>query len=219
MTEAAGRALVIQAPGRVVFVESAVPSPAHGEVVIDVHAVGVCGSDRELWCGTRPEGFVRYPIVPGHEWSGTVRAIGAGVDRALLGRAVVGEGFRNCQTCRACRAGNATLCESDYAETGFTEPGAMADTLTLPARLVHVLPEGSDLTAAALLEPAACAAAAAAAAEVLPGDRVAVVGIGTLGALTLQLLAARSPGTLTAVGLHEAHRARAERCGATSYTT
>lgn len=69
----------------------------------------------------------------------------------------------------------------------------MAATLTLPARLLHVLPDDADLTAAALLEPAACVAAATLKADARPGERVAVVGAGTLGMLAVQFLAANSP--------------------------
>lgn len=194
-------------------------APLPGEARVRVHAVGVCGSDRELYRGTRPADYVRYPVIPGHEWSGTVDDVGDGVPAALVGRKVVGEGFRNCQMCERCHEGESTLCTAGYDETGFTVPGAMAPTLTLPARLLHPLPDDADLTAAALLEPAACAAAAALCAGVRPGARVAVVGTGTLGLLTLQLLAALSPAQLSAVGRHPEHRARALACGATDHRT
>src|SRR5690606_41244806 len=115
---------------------------------------GLCGSARELYRGGRPVGYVRYPLTRGHAWSGAVERVGSGVPAALLGRKVVGEGFRNCQVCDRCHAGEGTLCTAGYEETGFTEPGAMAPTLTLPARLLHVLPDDADLTAAALLAPA-----------------------------------------------------------------
>jgi D-arabinose 1-dehydrogenase-like Zn-dependent alcohol dehydrogenase len=98
-----------------------------------------------------PAPFVRYPVVPGHEWSGTVEAVGVGADNALVGRPVVREGFRWCRTCRACPRGDTTLCEAAYEETGFTHPGAWSDYLTLAAHLLHVLPEDADLRAAALL--------------------------------------------------------------------
>lgn len=89
-----------------------------------VHAAGICGSDREVYQGNRPEGYVRYPLTPGHEWSGTVERVGAGVPGSLVGRKVVGEGFRNCQVCDRCHAGETTLCTAGYEETGFTQPGA-----------------------------------------------------------------------------------------------
>lgn len=213
----AGTALVIERPGAFRLTEHTPTAPGPEEALVRVHAVGICGSDREVYQGTRPAGYVRYPLTPGHEWSGVVEAVGSGVTDSLVGRKVVGEGFRNCQVCDRCREGETTLCEAAYEETGFTQPGAMATTLTLPARLLHVLPDHADLDCAALLEPAACVAAAALRAEVRPGDRVAVVGMGTLGLLTAQLLAASSPAELLGVGRLPEHRARAEACGATSY--
>nr|WP_237549402.1 alcohol dehydrogenase catalytic domain-containing protein [Streptomyces sp. SID4950] len=193
--------------------------PDAGEALVRVHAVGICGSDREVYQGNRPEGYVRYPLTPGHEWSGTVAEVGAGVPAALVGRKVVGEGFRNCQVCDRCHAGETTLCTAGYEETGFTRPGAMATTLTLPARLLHVLPDGADLTAAALLEPAACVAAAAIKANARPGERVAVVGTGTLGMFATQFLRAGSPAELLVVGTRPDRAELSRSFGATDFRT
>ncbi|MER7398901.1 alcohol dehydrogenase catalytic domain-containing protein, partial [Streptomyces sp. NPDC000151] len=214
-----GRALVLDAPGAYRIVDAAPADPGPGEARIRVHASGVCGSDRELYQGTRPAGYVRYPVIPGHEWSGTVEAVGEGVPEALIGRKTVGEGFRNCQVCARCHAGETTLCTAGYEETGFTQPGAMADTLLLPARLLHPLADGADLTAAALLEPAACVAAAALKAEARPGERVAVVGTGTLGMIAVQFLAAASPAELLVVGIGRDREKLAYDFGATSFRT
>ncbi|MFJ9035979.1 zinc-binding dehydrogenase [Streptomyces sp. NPDC102406] len=210
-------AVVVEAPGehRIVAHEPVAPGP--GEARVRVHAVGICGSDREVYQGNRPEGYVRYPLTPGHEWSGVVDAVGDGVPGGLVGRKVVGEGFRNCQVCDRCHAGETTLCTAGYEETGFTRPGAMAATLTLPARLLHVLPDDADLTAAALLEPAACIAAAAIKAEALPGQRVAVVGTGTLGMFAVQFLAANSPSELLVVGTRDERAALSRQFGATDF--
>ncbi|MFD4787135.1 zinc-binding dehydrogenase [Streptomyces sp. NPDC058459] len=209
--------VVVRAPGAHRLEPHTPRTPGPGEALVAVHAVGVCGSDRELYRGNRPPEYVRYPVVPGHEWSGTVREVGAGVPAELVGRKVAGEGFRNCQVCARCHAGDTTLCEAGYDETGFTRPGAMAPTLTLPARLLHPLPDDADLTAAALLEPAACVAAAALLADVRPGERVAVVGTGTLGMLAVRFLAAVSPAGLLVVGLDREREQLAEEFGATDF--
>ncbi|MFF9374763.1 zinc-binding dehydrogenase [Streptomyces griseoluteus] len=209
--------VVVEAPGAHRLEPHTPRTPGPGEALVAVHAVGVCGSDRELYRGNRAAPYVRYPVVPGHEWSGTVREVGAGVPERLAGRKVVGEGFRNCQVCARCHAGETTLCEAGYEETGFTRPGAMAPTLTLPARLLHPLPEDADLTAAALLEPAACVAAAALSADARPGERVAVVGTGTLGMLAVRFLAAVSPAELLVVGLDREREALAQEFGATGF--
>ncbi|MEW2284520.1 alcohol dehydrogenase catalytic domain-containing protein [Streptomyces sp. NPDC047841] len=209
--------VLVEAPG-VHRVEAHTPRrPGPGEALVAVHAAGICGSDREVYQGNRPEGYVRYPLVPGHEWSGTVTEVGAGVPGSLVGRKVVGEGFRNCQVCERCHAGETTLCSAGYEETGFTQPGAMAATLTLPARLLHVLPDDADLTAAALLEPAACIAAAALKADARPGERVAVVGTGTLGMFAVQFLKAVSPAELLVVGTRNDREALSRRFGASDF--
>ncbi|MFF8030725.1 MULTISPECIES: zinc-binding dehydrogenase [unclassified Streptomyces] len=212
-------AVVVEAPGEHRLVPHEPREPGPGEALIGVHAAGICGSDREVYQGNRPEGYVRYPLTPGHEWSGTVLRVGAGVPAPLVGRKVVGEGFRNCQVCDRCHAGETTLCSAGYEETGFTQPGAMAATLTLPARLLHVLPDDADLSAAALLEPAACVAAAALKANAVPGERVAVVGTGTLGMFAVQFLRANSPSELLVVGTRRDREALSRRYGATGFRT
>ncbi|MDN3293253.1 alcohol dehydrogenase catalytic domain-containing protein [Streptomyces ficellus] len=208
------RALVVDRPGAHRLVERAVPEPGPGEVVVRVAAAGICMSDREVYDGHRDAAYVRYPVTPGHEWSGTVEAVGEGVDPALTGRKTVAEGFRACGACERCRCGETSLCSSGYAETGFTEPGAFADHVTLPARLLHPLNDDADLPAAALLEPAAVIAAAVRAGRPRPGERVAVVGAGTLGLLAVQLLAASSPAELTVIDPRAARGEQALRFGA-----
>ncbi|NEC38095.1 zinc-dependent alcohol dehydrogenase, partial [Streptomyces rubrogriseus] len=212
-------AVVVEAPGVHRLVPHEPREPGPGEALVRVHAAGICGSDREVYQGNRPEGYVRYPLTPGHEWSGTVARVGAGVPGSLVGRKVVGEGFRNCQVCDRCHAGETTLCTAGYEETGFTQPGAMAPTLTLPARLLHALPDDADLTAAALLEPAACIAAAALKANARPGERVAVVGTGTLGMFAVQFLRAASPAELLVVGTRGDREALSRQFGATDFRT
>jgi 2-desacetyl-2-hydroxyethyl bacteriochlorophyllide A dehydrogenase len=209
-------AVRIDEPGRLRVVATSPAEPGPGEALVRVAWSGICGSDREVLAGTRPAPFVRYPVTPGHEWSGTVSSVGSGAPADLVGRPVVGEGFRSCGRCTACRRGDTNLCEADYDETGFTRPGAWADYLTLPARLLHVLPEGADLRAAAALEPAACVAAACLKAALVPGERAAVLGAGTLGLLATQLLHAAGPGGLTVVDPKPGREELARRCGATA---
>ena len=211
------RSVVVERPGRSHVDDSEPPAPGPGEALVRVTAAGLCGSDRELFDGTRPAGFVTYPITPGHEWSGTVTAIGAQADPALLGAQVVGEGFRGCMACAPCRNGSPNLCLNGYDETGFTRPGAFADQLVLPTRLLHVLQPGSDLRAAALLEPAAVVASAVRHAALRPGETAAVVGAGTLGVLALQLLAAASPAALAAIDLRPERAETALAAGATTF--
>jgi threonine dehydrogenase-like Zn-dependent dehydrogenase len=158
---------------------------------------------------------VRYPIIPGHEWAGTVEAVGPAVENVEEGAVVVAEGFRACGDCARCREGRTNLCLADYAETGFTHAGAFADFLCLPAHLVHELPAGSDLAAAAVLEPAACVAQGLLEVELRPGMTAAVVGSGTLGLLAVALLARVSPARLALVGTRAPRLALGRTLGAT----
>jgi threonine dehydrogenase-like Zn-dependent dehydrogenase len=210
--------VLITRPGSLAVEAGPVPEPASGEVRVKVMAAGICGSDLELLDGQRPARFTRYPVQPGHEWTGLVERLGAGVTGPEPGTPVVATGIRGCGWCDRCLEGRSTLCETGYSETGFTEPGAFAGYLTVPAHLLHVLPTGSaDPQAAALLEPAACVAGAvlAPAAQLRPGLRVAVVGTGTLALLGIQLLVAASPRELFVVGPRSGLE-HALRLGATS---
>jgi threonine dehydrogenase-like Zn-dependent dehydrogenase len=196
--------------------ESDPPEPGPGEAVVRIAAAGLCGSDRELYDGARPAGFAAYPVTPGHEWSGTVEAVGPGADPALAGAKVVGEGYRGCRRCAYCRDGASNLCAGGYDEIGFTRPGAFADHLLVPARLLHTLSPEADLRAAALLEPAAVIASAVRHAALRPGESAAVVGAGTLGMLALQFLAAASPSLLVAIDPRAERAAPALAAGASA---
>ncbi|WP_243788478.1 zinc-binding dehydrogenase [Saccharopolyspora gloriosae] len=213
------RAVIIDRPGELRLGTAEAVEPGPGEVLVKVAWSGICGSDREVFTGGRPDGFVRYPVIPGHEWSGTVLAVGPDVTADYVGHRVVGEGFRGCQSCDACRRGENNLCGTGYEETGFTLPGAWSEHLVLPARLLHVLPPEADLRAAAVLEPAACVGEACLRLGGVAGERVAVVGGGSLGLLGTQLLAATAPVALVVVEPRTGREELAESCGATTVLT
>jgi 2-desacetyl-2-hydroxyethyl bacteriochlorophyllide A dehydrogenase len=209
------RAVVVERPGAAELQRVPTPEPGSGEVLIRVAAAGICGSDVEVLEGRRPPNYVRYPIIPGHEWAGTVEAVGPDVENIDEGAAVVAEGFRACGACSRCREGLTNLCEVDYAETGFTHAGAFAEFVCVPAHLVHQLPVGSDLAAAALLEPAACVAQGLLEVDLRPGLNVAVVGSGTVGLLAVSLLHRVSPRRLALVGTRAPRLALGVAMGAT----
>ena len=209
------RAVRVDRPGAIGLVELPRPRPGPGEVLVAVAAVGICGSDVELLEGSRPSPYVRYPVVPCHEWAGTVAEVGPVVAGLGPGDCVVAEGFRACGRCDRCKEGRTNLCSAEYAETGFTHAGAFAEFVSVPARLVHRLPAAADLEAAALLEPAACVAQGLLEVEPRPGLHAAVVGAGTLGLLAVALLRLASPGRLALVGTRPERLALGRRLGAT----
>ncbi len=207
------RAVILDGPRRLRVATRAVPDVGPGEALIEVKWAGICGSDIDLRNGVRPAEIVRYPVVPGHEWSGIVEAIGHGVDHSLLHKPVVGENIRSCGECVSCRAGRPANCEKEYAEAGFTIDGAWADRILVPASQLHVLPDNADLRSAAGIEPAACAATAVDRARIESHHRVGVVGGGTIGLLCTQLISARG-ADVTVIDPRSWRRPIALRCGA-----
>jgi 2-desacetyl-2-hydroxyethyl bacteriochlorophyllide A dehydrogenase len=182
------RALIIDGPRSARVGEVEVPRPAAGQVVVDVHRVGICGTDVELFTGELAyfeQGKSRFPLRPGHEWCGVVSAVGAGVDEAWLGTRVTGDTMLGCGDCLRCQAGHGHVC-ADRHEIGITAwPGALADKVRVPATCLHRLPPAVDDRAGALVEPGGNAQRAVAAAQAGPGSRILVCGPGTIGLLAV----------------------------------
>lgn len=209
------KALLLSGPGRADLVEMATAEIGPDDVLIRSRAVGICGSDVELYRGIRPEGFYRFPIVPGHEWAGEVAAVGENVRTVKPGEKVVTEGFLFCGACRNCRTGLTNLCERGYDEIGFTRTGGMAEYVAVPARQVHRLPHTCSLEEAALLEPTAVVVHAFLRARPLPGDMVVVVGDGTIGLLAVQVARLFSCAAIVLIGSRPERLAMARKLGAT----
>jgi threonine dehydrogenase-like Zn-dependent dehydrogenase len=163
-------------------------------VVVDVERAGVCGTDIEFFTGEMAylhTGEAAYPVRIGHEWCGVVSAAGPGVDRSWLGRRVTGDTMLGCGHCRRCTSGRQHLCADRY-EIGIRGgwPGALADRLPVPVRALHALPEAVDATLGALVEPGGNALRAVLAARLGPGERVLILGPGTIGLLAARFAAA-----------------------------
>ena len=188
------RAFVLHGPGTATVEDVRAPVAAPGEVVVDVERVGVCGTDVEFFTGEMAylhEGHSSYPMRLGHEWAGTVAAVGNGVDPAWLGRRVMGDTMIGDGTCRRCRRGRQHVCEHRH-EVGIRggRPGALAEQLAVPASSLHALPDGVDAVLGALVEPGGNSWRAARAANAGPGDRALVLGPGTIGLLAAMFLRA-----------------------------
>lgn len=187
------RAFVVTGPRTCAVEEVPAPVPDPGDAVIDVERVGVCGTDVEFFTGEMSylhTGVSQYPIRLGHEWAGTVRAVGEGVDPAWIGRRVMGDTMIGDGTCRRCRRGHQHVCEH-LTEVGIrARDGALAEQLAVPVSSLHVLPDSVDAEVGALVEPAGSAMRAARATHAGPGDRVLVMGPGTVGLLAAMFLRA-----------------------------
>lgn len=189
------RALVLTAPRECSVQQVPAPVAAPGEAVVDVERVGVCGTDVEFFTGEMAylhDGHAAFPMRPGHEWAGTVSAVGPGVDPQWIGRRVTGDTMLGDGVCRRCRRGHQHVCEHRQ-EVGIRggRPGTLAEQLAVPVTSLHALPDGVDAVLGALVEPGGNALRAAEAARVRPADRALVLGPGTIGLLTAMFLRAR----------------------------
>ena len=212
------RGLVLERPGAVGVQELETVAPGAGEVAVRPAYCGLCGTDLELLAGEVDPAFVRYPLVLGHEWSGVVAAIGDGVAGLTPGMRVVAEGIIPCGNCSACRVGATNVCET-YDEVGFTRPGGAADEILVPARVVHSLADGVSLRDAALTEPTAVVLTGLEKIRLHPGQRVLVVGDGTIALLAVLLVSLWSPGEVAVVGRRGEQEPLALEVGATSFAT
>jgi len=191
------------APGDVRIEEAPEPEPGPGEVVCDVLACGVCGSDVTDWY-IAP----RLPAVLGHEVIGAVRAIGAGATAPAVGARVAIHHHAPCGECRRCRRGHETLCERFRATR--LDPGGFAERVRIMPELVGELlelPDGLDPITATFIEPLACVLRAQDRAGLRAGDSLLVVGAGVNG--LLQIAAAHARG-VDAVWVREPRPERRE---------
>lgn len=181
------RALVLTGPGRAEVRDVSPPEAGPGEVVVDVQRAGICGTDVEFFTGEMAylhSGQAAYPMRIGHEWMGTVRAVGEGVDDAWIGARVMGDTMLGCGRCRRCLRGRQHVC-ADRFEVGIRggRSGALAEQVAVPVTSLHALPAEVDDAAGAMVEPGGNAFRSVEAAMLGPDDACLVLGAGTIGLL------------------------------------
>lgn len=203
------RAAQLNGDGSVTVLEADTPEPRAGWVRLVVSAVGICGTDLHLWRGALNGAGVR----PGHEVAGVVHAVGEGVSMEL-GRKVVVEPILACGACFSCGTGHRNRC-AEVRIFGVSARGGMADYLTVPAACLHPLPDELDDNVAALSEPMAVCVRAVRLARMANGDRVAVLGAGTIGLLTALLARASGAGEVFVTARYPHQAALASSFGAT----
>jgi len=192
------QALVVHGPNRARLEDRAIPSLKPGEVLVRVSHVGICGTDLEIVegkLGYFKSGLASYPIVPGHESSGTVVALGPRVTELAEGDRVVVECIQGCGECAACHRDDAIQCRRRRELGVIGQDGACATYFVTRARYVHRVPEGVSLAQAALTEPLAVVhKGLRRLGSKGAGDsprQCAVIGAGTIGHLAARVLIAR----------------------------
>ncbi len=189
------RAFVVTGPGQSSVQEVEPPVAAVGQVVVDVVRVGLCGTDVEFFTGDMAylhQGHAQYPMRLGHEWCGTVTAVGDGVRTGWIGQRVTGDTMLGCGHCNRCVQGRQHLCVNRFEigiRGGFA--GALAEQLAVPASALHALPDDIDDTAGAMVEPGGSALRSVQAAALQPEDQLLILGPGTIGLLAALFAAAR----------------------------
>jgi (R,R)-butanediol dehydrogenase/meso-butanediol dehydrogenase/diacetyl reductase len=190
-----------------------VPVPGEGDVVLRVAFVGLCGTDLHLVHGNMDH-RVSPPQAFGHEMSGVVESIGAGVEACAPGDRVVVRPLISCGDCPACLAGNSHICQH-LTFVGIDSPGALQEYWTVPAGLIHCVSASVPLQHAALVEPLAVACHDARRGDVREGEKVAILGAGPIGLLIA--LAVRASGAeAVLIDIVEGRRMKAASLGFTS---
>lgn len=183
-----------------------VPEPGPGQALIRVRSTTICATDKKIFDG-RFAG-VSYPHIPGHEWSGDVVRVGAGVERVSPGDRVGVEVHVGCGHCQPCLDGLYNLCENygrpsqGHAHIGFTVPGGLAEYASVPERALHLLPPHVTYDQGAFTDNVGVALWGVERAELRPGERVLLIGPGAIGLLALQI-AARVAGRVVLAGTRE----------------
>jgi len=213
------KALVLEDYMKFAFKEY--PDPllrASDDVLIRVRAASICGSDVHGMDGST--GRRIPPLVMGHEASGEIVEIGAGVDGFRPGDRITFDSTEYCGECFHCRRGEVNLCDNrkvlGVSCADYRRDGAFAEYLVVPKRILYRIPDSLDFVDASIAEPAAVAAHAAAITPIAMGDSMVVVGAGLIGLLLIQILRAHSPGTILAMDTDPERRQAALAAGATA---
>ena len=182
------RAAVYYGPNKVSVEDVAIPTPGPGQVQLQVGFNGICGTDlHEYYAGpifvpTQPHPLTHQelPLTLGHEFSGTITAVGAGVTEWREGDRVAVEPIYKCGHCGPCAAGNYNVCQQ-IGFHGLMSDGGMAEYTVVPTNMLHRLPDNVSLELGALVEPMSVAYHAATLGDVSPGDTAMVFGAGPIG--------------------------------------
>lgn len=212
------RAIVYPRPNSFEVREMRRPSPAEGQVLVKVMASTLCGTDLKILSGEFPG--VKFPHIPGHEWSGEVLEVGEGVDELKPGDRVGAEPHVGCGRCRNCLRGLYNLClnygnvAKGHAHIGFTVPGGMAQYCAVSVKALHLLPPHLTYDEGAFTETVGVALYALERAGVGPGDGVLVIGPGAIGLAAVQIAKAKGAGKVVLAGTRKERLAIGRKLGA-----
>lgn len=198
---------------------SEIPDPQikDNEVLAEIAYAGFCATDIELLTGEMvhiKNGNTTYPIIPGHEWSGTIVKVGKDVWDFKVGDRITSDVSLGCGECDACRKGHYNLCPNREVIGSYrNRQGVFAQYVAVPQRHVYKIPEGLSMEEAALAEPAATAMYAVSKARIPAGAQVLVIGDGPIGQLAAQLANIAGASKVIMAGSWDEKLAIAKECG------
>ena len=204
------KAVIVKKPGEVVLIETPLPVPPAGFARIRVKAAAICATDLEVIDGNIP---ANYPLIPGHEWSGVVDAVGDPADAAWVGKAVIGSSDVVCLKCPACRSGNWRYCK-DFEEIGFRRNGAYGEYFLAPVYGLVEKPAHVPFDVAALCEPLGVALGTLKKADAAFGQSLVIYGAGSIGLCMLAAAKAMGLGKTVVIATSTARLSVAKQMGA-----
>lgn len=176
------KALVIEEPYKAVIKEVPYPKPGPNEVTIKVENIGICGTDIHIYQG---EFLSPYPIIPGHEFSGTIHELGEQVQGFKMGERVTADPSLFCGHCEFCLTNRGNQCEN-WGALGNTVDGSMAEYVRVPSKNVVHIPTSMSFSEAAFIEPMACVVHGMNRLQLQVGERVLLFGAGAMGQQLVQ---------------------------------
>jgi L-iditol 2-dehydrogenase len=211
------KALVLSEYKKLDVVDMAKPQPGEEELLIQIQACGICGSDVHGYDGST--GRRLPPIVMGHEAAGVIEAVGDAVSGFRPGQRVTFDSTVFCGKCFFCLRGQVNLCDRreviGVSTPAFRRMGAFAEYVTVPARIAYPLPDNMAFSHAALIEAVSVAVHAVSLTRIDLEDTVVVVGAGMIGLLALQAVRAAGAGKVYVIDLDETRLELARSLGAT----
>lgn len=205
------KAIVIEKPNVASLKDIPYPNPAANEVTIKVKNAGICGTDINIYKGTYN---TKYPIIPGHEFSGVIDKVGKNVKGFVVGDKVGIDPSYSCGECKYCRLGKNNLCD-DFGGIGTTKQGCMAEYVVSPVHKLYKLTNEISFSEAALIEPFACVIHAINRINIKPGNNVLLFGVGSMGIQLIQALKINGASEIVAVDILENKLELALKYGAT----
>lgn len=208
------KAYVLNAINQLDYTDIRIPQIDASQVLVEMKAAGICGSDipRIFDSGT-----YHFPTIPGHEFSGVVKEVGDDRHSSWIGKRVGIFPLVPCQECFVCKQKMYEMCRN-YNYLGSRCDGGFAEYVAVPAWNLIQLPDEVSYEEAAMLEPAAVALHSLRRVKLTPDMTAAVFGLGTIGLLVIQWLAAFGVQTVYATGHHKEHSELLSEIGKPSYT-